>query len=447
VQFINRFTQAICLFGLLLPAAHAVPDIQHWQTESGTGVYFVPTTELPMVDVRMVFDAGSARDGDTTGVASMTLGMLSDGAAGMSANEISTAFESIGANYGTSIDRDKASVQLRTLSKPGTRGKAVETLAKVISQPEFPQEDFKREQQRTLIGIQSKKQSPGALADDAFYDALYGDHPYAHPTSGTEESVKRMQREDLVAFHEQYYTAANATIAIVGDLNRSEAEQLARDLTAKLPTGEAAPELPEVEANNTQQVAIDFPSSQTHILIGTPVVQRHDKDYFELYVGNHVLGGSGMVSKLFETIRNEQGLSYSVYSYFFPLQQKGPFVAGLQTGTAQTDAALELLRKEIRSYIKNGPTAEELKASKQNITGGFPLRIDSNSDIVEYLAVIGFYDLPLDYLDTFNDKVKAVTREEIVDAFQRRLDVDDFVTVLVGQQQTSAARNAGKQSE
>ncbi|MDZ7735012.1 MAG: hypothetical protein U5P41_01855 [Gammaproteobacteria bacterium] len=113
----------------------------------------------------------------------------------------------------------------------------------------------------------------------------------------------------------------------------------------------------------------------------------------------------------------------------------------MQTSTRQTDAALELLRREIRDYIGNGPTDDELEASKQNITGGFPLRIDSNSNIVEYLAVIGFYDLPLDYLDTFNDKVLAVTREEIVDAFQRRLNVDDFVTVLVGRQQDRQAGN------
>lgn len=431
-----RFINLVLLMCLLVPAARAVPDIQHWQADGGADVYFVAADELPMLDVRVVFDAGSARDGDRAGVAKMTLGMLAKGAASMSADEISTAFEAIGANYGTSLDRDKASVQLRTLSDKQTRAKALDTLAKVISQPEFPQDDLDREKRRTLIGIQSKKQSPAAMANDAFYKALYGDHPYAHPTSGTEDSVKQISRDDLVAFHQRYYTAANTTLAIVGDVSRAEAETIANDLAAELPAGDEVSDLPPVDANNTQQVTIDFPSSQTHVLVGMPVVKRHDEDYFELYVGNHVLGGSGMVSKLFESIREEQGLSYSVYSYFFPLQQAGPFVAGLQTSTSQTDAALELLRKEIRRYIENGPTAEELEASQQNITGGFPLRIDSNSDIVEYLAVIGFYDLPLDYLDRFNDKVEAVTREAIIDAFQRRLKVDDFVTVLVGRQQS-----------
>jgi len=429
------------LLSLAVPVVQASPDIQHWTTGSGTDVYFVAADELPMLDVRVVFDAGSARDGDKPGVAEMTVGMLADGTAGMSSDEISTAFESIGANYGVSLDRDMASVKLRTLADEQTREAALDTLTKVISRPEFPEGDFEREKQRTLIGIRSKLQSPGTLASDAFYKALYGKHPYAHPTSGTEDSVADLTREDLAAFHERHYTAANATIAIVGAATRAEAEAIADELLAGLPAGEPLPEVPAVDGNDTKQVTISFPSSQTHVLIGMPVVRRHDDDYFSLYVGNHVLGGSGMVSRLFDSIREQRGLSYSVYSYFYPLQQAGPFVAGLQTSTRQADAALQLLRREIRDYIDNGPTDDELEASKQNITGGFPLRIDSNSNIVEYLAVIGFYDLPLDYLDTFNDKVLAVTREEIVDAFQRRLNVDDFVTVLVGRQQDRQTGN------
>lgn len=432
------------LLGLLLvtPAVQATPDIQHWQTDSGAEVYFVPAGELPMLDVKVVFDAGSARDGDNPGIAALTLDMLSDGAAGMSADEISLAFESVGANYSTSLDRDMASVHLRTLTKPKARSQALETLGKVISQPGFSREDFEREQQRTLIGIRSKKQSPGALASDAFYKSVYGDHPYGHPTSGTEESVKKLTPEDLVAFHKRHYTASNATIALVGAISRSEAEQIAIELANDLPTGEALPKLPEVDKAVGKTTTIEYPSSQTHILIGMPAVARGAEDYFPLYVGNHVLGGGGMVSRLFDSIREEQGLSYSVYSYFYPLQQKGPFVSGLQTSTRQADAALKLLREEISQYIKNGPTEAELKASKQNITGGFPLRIDSNSDIVEYLAVIGFYDLPLDYLETFNERINAVTRKEIVEAFQHTLDLNDFVTVLVGSGQ--GEQKAGK---
>lgn len=445
-MYINPILLGLVLIMPALPVV-ASPDIQHWQTERGAGVYFVPADELPMVDIRVVFDAGSARDGNQPGIAAMTLGMLADGAGGMSADEISLAFESIGAQYGTSLDRDMASVQLRTLVAEDTRKAAVDTLIGVMSDPDFPASDFEREQQRTLTALQAKRQDPGAVASDAFYKALYGEHPYAHPSSGTEASIKALTPSALKAFHERHYTVSNATVAIVGALSRAEAEQLAERLLANLPAGEPLPPLPAVPAASADTNIIDFPSSQTHVLIGMPVVERTDPDYFELYVGNHVLGGGGMVTRLFDSVREKRGLSYSVYSYFMPLEKPGPFVAGLQTSTKQAAEALKVLRQEIRDYIKNGPTAAELEAAKQNITGGFPLRIDSNSSIVAYLAVIGFYDLPLNYLDTFNEKVMAVSREDIIDAFQRRLDVDAFDTIMVGRQSGTESESSKASDE
>lgn len=428
--------KSIVVTALLLgmPLAQATPDIEHWQTSRGIDVYFVQADELPMVDVQLVFDAGSARDGDQPGLANLTLSLLDDGAAGMSGDEISTAFESVGARFGVSLDQDTARLTLRSLTEPKPLATALDMLRKVMSQPDFPERDVARERQRTLTGIQARWQSPGAVAADAFFKALYGEHPYGHPKAGTEASVEALTRADLVGFYQRHYHSANVMIAIVGALPRSEAEQLAEDITADLPAGEPLPALPAVEPTDAQQVTISFPSAQTHILLGTPLLQRDDPDYFPLYVGNHVLGGGGMVSRLFETIREDRGLSYSVYSYMMPLQQPGPFVAGLQTSTEQAEAALGLLREQIELFIANGPNEAELQSSIQNITGGFPLRIDSNSSIIGYLAMLGFYDLPLDYLDTFNARVEAVTAEQIVAAFQRRLSLDDFATVLVGRE-------------
>jgi zinc protease len=148
-----------------------------------------------------------------------------------------------------------------------------------------------------------------------------------------------------------------------------------------------------------------------------------------------VLGGSGLVSLLSKEVRQKRGLSYSVYSYFLPMRQTGIFMVGLQTKNAQAQEALQVVNRTLQRFVDEGPTEEQLKAAKQNITGGFPLRIASNSKIIEYLAVIGFYDLPLDYLDTFNDKVEAVTAEQIRDAFQSRIHPDRMVTVLLGRQE------------
>jgi zinc protease len=176
----------------------------------------------------------------------------------------------------------------------------------------------------------------------------------------------------------------------------------------------------------------DFPSSQTHIYIGQPGMARHDPDYFALYVGNHVLGGSGLVSILGEEVRNKRGLSYSVYSYFVPMRAPGPFLMSAQTKNDQATEALTVMRDTLRRYRLEGPTPEELDAAKRNITGGFPLDIASNRKIVQYIAMMGFYDYPLDWLDTLVPKVEAVTMEQVRDAFARRLQPDRLAAVVVG---------------
>jgi zinc protease len=163
-----------------------------------------------------------------------------------------------------------------------------------------------------------------------------------------------------------------------------------------------------------------------------PGIDRKDPDFFSLFVGNHILGGSGLVSKLFEEIREKRGLAYSAYSGFKPMQKKGPFVLGLQTRNDQTGEALKVLNRTLADFIAKGPTEAELTAAKKNITGGFPMRFDTNKKLANYVAMIGFYDLPLNYLDTFTQKVDAVTVASIVDAFKRHVDLNLLQTVTVG---------------
>jgi len=206
-------------------------------------------------------------------------------------------------------------------------------------------------------------------------------------------------------------------------------------LVAHLPKGAPAEKLPKVANLNEQEtIKLAHPSTQTHILLGQPGMKRGDPDYFALYVGNHILGGNGLVSRLSNEIREKRGLAYSTYSYFLPMRKDGPFQIGLQTRNDQAEEALKVVRETLNNFIENGPTDEELNASKKNITGGFPLRISSNQKILGYIGMIGFYDLPLDYLDTFNEKIQAVSADDIKDAFKRRVHPDTMVTVLVGQE-------------
>jgi len=431
--FISHFI-GIGVFILLNSAVSAGPLIQHWETSSGVRVYFVESHELPMVDLQLVFDAGSVRDPEgKRGLAQLTNSLLDQAAGGMNADDISFEFERLGAEFSARGASDTASISLRSLSNKDLLEPALDMLKIVLTSPDFPEDVIDRERNRILVGIQRKNQSPGAIASERFDEVVFAGHPYAYPNEGTPESLSNIIRNDLVRFHSDFYVAKNAMITLVGDISLRQAEFIAESVTGDLPLGSAPRYFPEVQpAAKEALIKVAHPSSQVHILLGQPGMKYGDPDYFPLYVGNHILGGGGLVSRLFEEVREKRGLSYGASSYFSPRRGLGPFQASISTREDQTQEGLDVLKQTIKDFVDNGPTQDELISAKKNITGGFPLRLDSNGKISGYLSVIGFYQLPLDYLETFNEKVESVTLNDIKDAFQRRLDPDKFVTVLVG---------------
>lgn len=417
---------------------HSVPQakpltIQSWQSDQGARVMYVYAPQLPMVDIRLVFDAGSARDGNKPGLAMMTNSMLDLGAGQWSTDEIAERFDSVGAQFSTDSMRDMAILGLRSLTDKAWLDKSIQTLNAILTKPKFVESELERTREQVLISLRNHQQSPGTIASKAFYKALYTNHPYATPILGNMDSIKAIQRDELVKFYKQYYVSSNAVVAIVGDVNRAQAENLVEAILKGLPKGKHANKIaapaPLKEPGN---IHIEHPSTQTHILVGQPGMKRGDKDYLPLYVGNHILGGSGFGSRIVEEIREKRGLAYSSYSYFTPMREAGPFTMGLQTSNGNAEQALKILDEELRKFIQQGPTAAELEHAKKNITGGFALKVDSNKDIISYLGMIGFYNLPLDYLATFNDRIEAVTLEQIKDAFKRRVNPDKLVTVTVG---------------
>ena len=415
----------------------AAPKIESWTTDNGLRVYYVAAPELPMVDLSLVFDAGSARDGSKQGLSMLTNSMLNKGAAGLSEDQIAEQFESIGANFATGTSMDNASVGLRTITMDKELNKAVELWLTVVAKPDFPQKDFERVQKLTLVGLEAEKQSPETLAGKAFAKAVYADPPYGQSENGTEATISALTVADLKAFYQQYYVAKNGLLVMVGALDKVQAEKLAQQVAAVLPTGEKAAALPEVKPLiEAKTVKIPYPSTQAHILVGQVGDKRGYPDYFTLYMGNQILGGSGFTSRLMKEVRTDRGLSYSVYSYFSPQAQMGTFQIGLQTKKEQAGQALGVVRDVLNKFEKDGVTTTELEASKKDVTGGFPLRTANNSQIAEYVGVIGFYQLPLDYLDTFTSKINAVTPAQIADAFQRRIQPDKMVTVIVGGEDT-----------
>lgn len=413
--------------------AYAGLPIQHWTTPGGARVYFVEARSLPMLDVSVEFSAGSSRDpAGRSGTASMAAGLMNNGAGGLSEDEISTRIANIGALVGSSFDQDRAGWSVRTLSSELERNEAIEILAKIIQEPAYPADILEREKAQLVSALRQSTSDADSVAERQFFKALYQDHPYAQKP--TEASIKPITRDDVVAFNKAYFTVDNAVVAMIGDISREQAEAIAEKLTSKLPKSQSTMGViaPVKIPAKAVLKEVEFPSTQSHIMLGYPGLKRVDPDYFPLLVGNFVLGGGGFASRLTTEVREKRGLVYSVSSYFIPMNDFGPYRVSLQTRKDQTKEALKVVRDTIKEFIDNGPTEDELTNAKRNLAGGFPLRIDSNRKQFEYLQLIGFYKLPLTFLDDYVKKVEQVSVAEIKDAFKRRVIPDNMVTIVVG---------------
>ncbi|WP_075255560.1 M16 family metallopeptidase [Herbaspirillum camelliae] len=423
--------------GLLasLPAVAALA-IQSWTQPDGARVLFVPNHAIPMLDVSVQFDAGRRRDpAGKAGLAELTVASLTRGVTDASGTlteaQILDGFADVAAQQHDGAGQDRAGVSLRTLSSPAEREAALTLLARMLAHPSFPQASLERDRALAIANIKEELTKPEVIAEKAFMHAAYGSHPYAMDAS--EASMQAITREDLQAFHRAHYVANRAVIALIGDINLEQARAIASALTRELPQGAALPALPPVAAPKSSEQRIAHPASQSHILIGAPAIQRGDPDFFALTVGNYVLGGGGFVSRLTDEVREKRGLSYSVYSGFSPLAQPGPFQIGLQTKKEQTAEALRVTRATLDKFMQEGPTAAELKAAKDNLAGGFALRIDSNAKLLENLSVIGFYGLPLDYLDHWIERIRAVSVQEVRAAFRKHVHPEELSTIIVGE--------------
>ena len=410
-------------------------EIESWQTENGARVLFLESRNLPILDVNVEFPAGSGRDeAGKEGLARMTLALMKKGTRSLDEIRISEQLAGIGAQLSGTIDLDRSGFALRTLSYPEDRRVALDVLRKVLASPSFPQAVLEREKARSIAFLEERQTRPGVIVAQTFRKELYGDHPYAATGTGDPDSITALTRADLVAFHQRYFVSNEAVVTIVGDVSKAEARRIASDLTADLPrASEPVPQLPAVaQRAESIEVVIPHAASQAHVRIGMPGVRRGDPDYFPLWVAVQILGGSGMTSLLNDELREKRGLTYSAYSYFSPYSRRGPFVITLQTRKDQAWEALDVALSTLEEYVADGPTEAQLRAAKQYVIGGFGLNIDSNAELADYLAMIGFYRLPLDYIDRFPDEIDKVTLEQVRDALQRRLAPSRTVTVVVG---------------
>lgn len=407
-------------------------DIQTWHTEQGAKVLFVEAHELPMFDLRLTFAAGSSQDGGVPGLATLTNAMLNEGVPGKDVGAIAAGFEGLGAEFGNGAYRDMAVASLRSLSAQEQREPALALFAEVMGKPTFPADSLARIKNQLLAGFEFQKQNPGKLASLELFERLYGQHPYAHPSDGTAQSIPAITRQQLQAFHARAYAAGNTVIALVGDLTRAEAEAIASQVSAALPQGPALAKIAQPQTPKPGISHIEYPSNQTHLMLAQLGIDRRDPDYAALYLGNQIFGGGGFGTRLMSEVREKRGLTYGVYSGFSAMQARGPFMINLQTRAELSEGTLALVKQLLTDYLRDGPTQQELDSAKRELAGSFPLSTASNADIVGQLAAMGFYDLPLSYLDDFMSDVQNLTTEQVKAAMAKHLDPEALVVVSAG---------------
>ncbi|MDU9408637.1 pitrilysin family protein [Pseudomonas sp. zfem001] len=407
-------------------------DIQTWNTAQGAKVLFVEAHELPMFDLRLTFAAGSSQDDGVPGLATLTNAMLNEGVPGKDVGAIAAGFEGLGAEFGNGAYRDMAVASLRSLSAQEQREPALALFAEVLGKPTFPADSLARIKNQLLAGFEFQKQNPGKLASLELFERLYGKHPYAHPSDGTAQSIPAITRQQLQAFHARAYSAGNAVIALVGDLSRAEAEAIANRVSAALPKGPALAKIAQPQTPKASASHIEYPSNQTHLLIAQLGIDRRDPDYAALYLGNQIFGGGGFGTRLMSEVREKRGLTYGVYSGFSAMQARGPFMINLQTRAELSEGTLALVKQLLGDYLRDGPTQQELDDAKRELAGSFPLSTASNAAIVGQLASMGFYDLPLSYLDDFMRDVQNLTTEQVKAAMAKHLDPEALVVVTAG---------------
>ena len=440
VLVLNRGIVGIfCFLGLCSIAWAAIP-IQQWTTDNGTKVLFVETHAIPVIDINVDFDAGARRDpAGKSGLAGLTNASLDKGIADgrgltIAESKILDSFADAGAVRSNSVNMDKATYSLRVLSGQKQSDKAIDMLSELLAKPSFPPELLNRDKSRLIASIREEETRPESIAAKAFKKGIYPSHPYGD--SPTPETVAAISREDLVSFHRNHYVANRAVITIVGDLDLKSAKQIANRISGKLAIATSdLPALPAIKPTMSKTEAIAHPATQAHILMGMPSVKRGDPDFFALTVGNYILGGGGFSSRLMQEVREKRGLTYGVYSTFSPMLQKGPFLIGLQTEKKQATAALKVVNSTLDDFLKNGPTQKELNAAKDHLVNSFAMKMDNNRKILDLVSMIGYYRLPINYLDTWTDNIAQVTVKDVRAAFHQKVIGNEIVTVVVGNQE------------
>ena len=419
---------------LALPSAHAL-DIQRWRTAEGTTVLLVERHENPIVDISVQFPAaGSIADPQgKNGLADFAAGLLTTGTKKHDEENFNKRINDLAAQLESDNDRESSSLILRSLSRPAALRQAGELMQQALSQPRYDAEVFRRTRQQAELALRQNESQPGYIAMRESVKLDYPQHPYSAAAYTSVQSLQAVSLDDVKTFHRSQYAKEGAVVALVGDLNRQQADRLVGSLLKGLPEkAQTAAKVPPVNEQAGRRADIPFASEQAQVVMSMPLISRNDPDYYALVAGNYILGGGGFDSRLMKTLRDEYGYVYGVSSNLMPQREKGRFVIQFATQKSQAPKALEAAESVLRRFIAEGPTEAELQQAKDNIIGSFPLRFDTNQKLLGYLGMIGLYDLPSDWMEQYPKKIEALTVDDVKKAWQRRVKPENLNTVVVG---------------
>ncbi|MBP1684265.1 MAG: putative Peptidase domain protein, involved in ppq synthesis (ppqG) [Deltaproteobacteria bacterium] len=422
---------ATCVLSAWAATAAATPPAARFTLSNGARLVVSEQHALPLVAIDMFIDAGSRRDpGGQEGVAALTADLLTEGTERRSAEEVSRAFDAIGAAYSIAAGVDFATANMKFLSKDLAAG--LDLLFDVLLHPRFPEAEVARRREATLAHMKAEEDEPGEVAERAFLKAIFADGPYGHPVIGYPDAVRKLTRKEVAAFYSQNYRPDGTIISVVGDVSASDIRERMEKALRQWQKGTAvAFQYPPDRPATATTVAINKPITQANIVLGHMGIARDNPDYYPVLVMNFILGGGGFSSRLLDNIRTKAGLAYSVASFFTPNKAPGSFQVVMQTKNASTTDAIRRACAEFERIRTEAVGDDELNDARLYLTGSFPLKLDSSAKMASFLTQVEFFNLGDDYTDTFKQRINAVTKDDVRRVAQKYLQPDQLTLVVV----------------
>ena len=431
----------IILAGFVLVASHVCAwavDVQEVTSDKGVKALLVEDYTNPLVAVSFSFKGGASQDAlGKEGTAKLITTLLDEGAGEIDSETMLAKLEDLGVSYSYTAGMDEFRGSFFTLTS--NLDETFGLIGQALSDPRFDAEPISRMKTAALVALKRKEGDAGSKAQDAFREAVYGDHPYGRPADGTAETVGSITREDLEAYHERVFARDNLTVGVVGAISADDLKRKLDELFGALPEKADLRDVPSKAIETGETVHVEFDTPQTVISMVLPGIARDDDDFFAAYLVNYILGGGSFNSRLYEEVREKRGLAYSVYSYLSTRDAANAAVAGTSTRSDRAAESVAIMRDELKRLAKEGVTEAELEAAKRFIKGTYAIsNLDTSQKIAGVLVAIQEADLGLDYIDRRASLIEEVTLDD-ANRIAREIYESDPTIITVGPQKESPA--------